>query len=357
MSEETQGTILIVDDNEANRYVLSRLLTKHHYRVLEAATGTAGLAQLAGNPDIVILDIGLPDIHGPEVAAQIKANPLTSSVMILTTSANFTRTQDRIDALNRGADGFLPQPLDPPELLATIRALIRIRRAEEAMRQSNRDLMNFALTVSHDLQEPLRMVSSYLELLEHRAGPKLNDMERDYIRVATEGAGRMRSMVRDLLSLASTEQATVNIEPIAARDIVADALTNLSLKTAEAQASITVGELPHIQGDRTLLVQVFQNLISNGIKFRGVRTPRIEISAVTENGEHRFRIQDNGIGIDAAHLHRIFGLFQRLHTQEQYPGSGIGLALCKRIVERHHGRIGVTSQVGEGATFWFSIPA
>ncbi len=350
------GKILVVDDTEANRYVLVRLLARVGYEVSEAADGAQALERLADKPDVIVLDINLPDIKGTDLAHRIKSDTETASIMILNMSASFTRTQDRIEALDRGADGFLTQPIDPPEFLSTVKSLIRIRRAEEAVRQSNRDLTHFAFTASHDLQEPLRMVASYLALLQRRAGDKLNDREREYIGYAIDGAARMSSMVRDLLALATADTANLSTERIDAAGIVADALGNLKLKISEEHAAITVGDMPAIQADRVLLSQVFQNLISNGVKFQSDHIPEIHISATREGAFQVFRIRDNGIGIPAESLDRIFGIFQRLHGVDQYPGSGIGLSLCKRIVERHGGAIGVESVVGTGSTFWFSIP-
>ncbi len=201
------------------------------------------------------------------------------------------------------------------------------------------------------------MVSSYLGLLKRKSSAKLDDQERGYLDRAVDGASRMSQMVRDLLAFASADSAIVTKMPVESSEIVGDALKNLSLKITEVQATITVAELPSISGDRMLLAQVFQNLLSNGIKFRGDRNPDLVVSASRQDDQHLFRVQDNGIGIPSESVDHIFGLFQRLHGADEYPGTGIGLSLCKRIVERHGGHIGVESVVGTGSTFWFSIPA
>ncbi|MBA3709175.1 MAG: response regulator [Planctomycetes bacterium] len=357
MLESSSGTILVVDDTEANRYVLTRLLTRQGYRVIEAADGAETIKRLADNPDLIVLDVNLPDIKGTTLAKQIKSDKLTASMMILNMSATFTRTQDRIDALDHGADGFLTQPIDPPEFLSTVKSLLRIRRAEEEVRRANRDLALFAYTASHDLQEPLRMVTNYLGLLKRRTEAKLDEKERQYISFAVDGAQRMSRMVHDLLSLASADQVTLSAERIESAAIVGDAVDNLKLRITDTKASMEVAELPAILADRALLAQVFQNLISNGLKFQSERVPAITVTAERNGGFHVFRVSDNGIGIPADSLDRIFGIFQRLHGVDKYPGSGIGLSLCKRIVERHGGTIGVESVLGTGSTFWFTIPA
>jgi light-regulated signal transduction histidine kinase (bacteriophytochrome) len=276
--------------------------------------------------------------------------------MVLNMSASFTRTHDRVVGLDSGADGYLVQPVDPPEFLATVKSLLRIRQAEEQVRRANRDLEQFAYVASHDLQEPLRMVMSYLALLERRYGHALDDTARQYIHFAVDGAGRMSVLVHDLLALSQAERSAISKVPMPATLPLGDALENLKLRIAESGAQITVCDLPPITVDRGLIAQVFQNLIANAIKFRGERTPTVRIEAKREDGFDVFSIQDNGIGIPDDQQERIFGIFQRLHAASEIPGSGIGLSLSRRIVERHGGATGVSSSEGVGSRFWFSIP-
>ncbi len=355
MTGPIPSTVLVVDDNQANRYVLTRLLTRTGYRVLEAATGAEALTRLAEYPDVVVLDVNLPDIKGTEIARQIKTDPLTAGIMVLNMSASFTRTQDRIECLDSGADGYLTQPLDPPEFLATVASLLRIHHAEEAVRRANNELERFAAIASHDLQEPLRMVANYMHLLERRCGAQFDDTARRFMHYAVDGAARMSTLVNDLLSLARSDQAVVKKVEFDSGTALADALDNLELRIAETKAQVTSGPMPTVSGDRSLLSHVFQNLIANGIKFCS-GTPAILINATDEAGFHVFTVADNGIGIPLDQQGGIFDMFHRLHGIDKYPGSGIGLALCKRIIERHGGSIGVRSQPGTGSTFWFSIP-
>jgi PAS domain S-box-containing protein len=238
------------------------------------------------------------------------------------------------------------------------------KRAEGALlatsaelERSNRELERFAYVASHDLQEPLRMVASYTRLLERRYGDKLDQDAREFIGYAVDGANRMQRLIQDLLSYARVTTRGRPFEPVDVQAALEEAILNLQVTVAEAGAEITHDPLPAVRGDRTQIVQLFQNLIDNAVKFRREdRPPRIHVSAHRREAEWLFCVEDNGIGIDPRYFDRIFVLFQRLHGREDYPGTGIGLALCKRIVERHGGSIGVDSRVGEGARFCFTLP-
>jgi signal transduction histidine kinase len=352
---ESLGKILIIDDTEVNRYVLARLLEKAGYVVIQAETGHAGLARIAECPDVAIIDVSLPDILGTEVARLIKSNPETASTMVLNISASHTRVRDRITALESGADGYLLQPIDPQELLATVANFIRIRRAEETTRRSNRELERFAFVASHDLQEPLRMVTGYLDLFKRRYGSSLDAPALEYIGYAFDGATRMSAMINDLLAMSQLELSALAKAPVNARHLVQFAMDNLVMMIQQSQASIECSELPMITVDGVLIAQVFQNLLINAINFRSVRKLEVHISAERQDDRMVFTVQDNGIGIAEQDIERVFSIFQRLRS-DICPGSGIGLSLCKRIVERHGGSIGVRSKVDTGTCFWFSVP-
>ncbi len=223
------------------------------------------------------------------------------------------------------------------------------------LRRSNEELEQFAYVASHDLQEPLRSISGYCQLLQRRYTGKLDKNADEFIQFAVEGAQRMQLLINDLLRYS---RVGTRGKPFASTDldkVVADALANLHQAIAEAGADIVCGELPTVAGDAVQLGQLFQNLIGNAIKFRGEDAPRIRISAESIDGETVFSVADNGIGIDPRHQERIFQIFQRLHERGKYPGTGIGLAVCKKIVARHGGRIWVESAPGAGATFRFTL--
>jgi PAS domain S-box-containing protein len=226
------------------------------------------------------------------------------------------------------------------------------------LERSNQELQYFAYIASHDLQEPTRMVKSFLRLLRKRCGDQLDARSDEYMEYAMDGIERMQEMINALLDLSRVETRGAELTPTDAEAVLERTLKSLSWAVEEATAKVTHTPLPTVLADKAQLSQVFQNLIANGIKFRRDDVPpHVHISAEQEGDEWVFSVEDNGIGIAPKQTERIFRIFQRLHTQEEYPGIGIGLALCKRIVERHGGRIWVESEVGQGSTFYFTLPA
>ncbi|HTB14154.1 MAG TPA: PAS domain S-box protein [Bryobacteraceae bacterium] len=232
-----------------------------------------------------------------------------------------------------------------------------LKRVNAELRRSYTEMEQFAHVASHDLQEPLRMVTGYLQLVERRYAPQLDADGREFIGFAVDGARRMKALIRDLLDFSRAGTGAANFREVEATSLLGDALRNLKIAIDESAAMITADPLPTIYGDRVLLTQVLQNLIANALKFQKGTAPCVHVSARREGKEWIFSIRDNGIGIESRHLDRIFRIFERLHSIEEYSGSGIGLAITRKIVERHGGTIWVESQPGSGSTFYFSISA
>jgi len=232
----------------------------------------------------------------------------------------------------------------------------RLQRLNEKLLHSNRDLEQFAYVASHDLQEPLRAVNSYAQLLARKYQGHLDAKADKYIEYMVEGATRMQQLINDLLSFSRVGTHGKNLEPTACENVLSQVLANLKVAIAESMTVVTHDALPIVTGDETLLMQLLQNLIANAIKFRREEPPRVHISAVQEENEWNFSVRDNGIGMETEYFERIFTIFQRLHSRSEYPGTGIGLAVCKKIVEHHRGRIWVESTLGVGTTFHFTIP-
>ena len=243
------------------------------------------------------------------------------------------------------------------EIGERMRAEESIQLYTKELERSNQELQQFAYVASHDLQEPLRMVSSYMQLLERRYGEHLHGDAKDFIYFAVDGAKRMQALINDLLAYSRVGTRGKPFDEVDLCKIVEHAQENLRIAIDESRAQIICNQLPTVSGDEMQLTQVFQNLIGNAIKFRGDCPPQVRISETRENGMWHIWIADNGIGIDPQYSERIFQIFQRLHTRDEYPGNGIGLAICKRIIERHGGNIWVNGKLGEGSTFHFTIPA
>ena len=231
----------------------------------------------------------------------------------------------------------------------------RLKQMTDEMQRSNTELEQFAYVISHDLQEPLRMVSSYTQLLAKRYGKKLDADADEFIAYAVDGAKRMQTLLHDLLEYSRVGTRGKPFSLVNCEHIVEQTMANLKIAIEECGASVSYDVLPTIMGDEGQLGQLFQNLIGNAIKFRGEEAPEVHIAAQRRNNMVTFSVKDNGIGIDPQHSQNIFEIFRRLHTRDEYPGTGMGLAICKKIVERHGGHISVQSQPGQGSTFYFSV--
>jgi PAS domain S-box-containing protein len=261
---------------------------------------------------------------------------------------------DKIPCRGEGGDitGVLALTVD---ITDRKRAEEALQRTADDLARSNKDLEQFAYVASHDLKEPLRMVTGFMSLLKDRCQGKLDDKSDEYIRFASDGASRMQGLIDDLLAYARAGRGTAT-ERTEIGAIVDRAMGTLTVSIDESGAVITRDALPAITSNPLELTQVFQNLIGNALKFKGQGKPEIHVGAQRQSDRWLFTVRDNGIGIDPQFTDRIFMIFQRLHSREQYPGTGIGLAICKKIVERHGGRIWVESQPGKGSTFCFTIP-
>jgi light-regulated signal transduction histidine kinase (bacteriophytochrome) len=242
-------------------------------------------------------------------------------------------------------------------VLATVVDIGARKRAEEELRRSNEELERFAYVASHDLQEPLRTVASYVQLLSRRYRDRLDADAMDFIDFAVGGVRRMQHLIEDLLAFSRVGTRGGAFMPTDARAVLQDALASLRAATSESGAHVETSALPTVLADRGQLEQLLTNLVGNALKFHGAEPPLVRVSAERTGTMWTFSVRDNGIGIAPEYFERIFVIFQRLHGREEYPGTGVGLAICKKIVERHGGRIWVESAPGDGATFSFTLPA
>lgn len=234
----------------------------------------------------------------------------------------------------------------------------KLKEKNKELARSNQYLQDFAFVASHDLQEPLRMVASYTQLLQERYQGQLDEKADKFINYASDGARRMQGLIDGLLNFSRITTHGSEFTPVDVNQVVDRAIANLSMAVDKVGAAVSHDDLPVVTGDEGQLIQLIQNLVSNAIKFKGEDAPRVHISARKDEDDSKwiFSVQDNGIGIEEKYKEKIFVIFQRLHSRSAYPGTGIGLSICRRIVQRHSGEIWFESKEGQGTTFYFTIP-
>jgi signal transduction histidine kinase len=375
-----RGRVLLADDNADMRDYVSRLLSSH-FEVAAVSDGKEALDHALNDPpDLILSDVMMPGLDGFALLKALRTEPSTSTLPVILLSAR-AGEESRVEGIEAGADDYLVKPFTARELLARVTthlAMSRLRRqaaererelrqdaeaareqatsAVEALRRANSDLEQFAFSASHDLQEPLRMVSTFSQLLQMKYSGKLDQQADTIIGHCVEGATRMGRMIRDLLEYTRAASISETLpDRVSLEGALEEALRNLQASIEESQASVTHDPLPDLEVEAVHLQQIFQNLVSNAIKYRSAQPPRIHIGAVLTGGVWEFSVQDNGIGIEPRYKDQVFGLFKRLHSRSRYSGTGLGLAICKKLVERYGGRIWVESQLGAGSTFFFTL--
>lgn len=442
------GNILIVDDKPDNLRLLSTMLNEQGYETRGVISGPMALrAAQSSPPDLILLDIMMPQMNGYEVCTQLKVDEDTREIPVIFISAK-DEVLDKVKAFAVGGVDYITKPFQFEEVLARIENHLTIRKlrnklqfknqllqeevnsrqavekalqeqnlllqkevssrqavekvlqrqnillqneisnrqavekilkeqntllqeeiqgrqeAETALQKtnqelarSNADLEQFAYIASHDLQAPLGIIANYAQLLERRYENQLDDKGIRFLHKIMEGTEKMQKLIDDLLEYSRVGRRQKPIETIDFSEIFLEAVDNLQMLIRENETTVTCSELPTVCGKKLRLVQLLQNLINNAIKYRQPEvSPVVEITAEQQENEWLFAVRDNGIGIDPKNSERIFQIFQRLHTSREYSGTGIGLALCKKIVESHGGLIWVESQPDEGSTFYFTLP-
>ena len=347
------SVIAIALENAKDRKLMSELLAENH-KVEEVGPDGA----LPEDFDLCIIDARARRRMATRISARKDAEEPVFLPFLLALSRQDAKMM--IVSPWESVDDLVIVPVEKRELLARVEVLLRTRRLSMDLRRSNEDLEHFAHVASHDLQEPLRTVTSYVQLLARRYEGKLDADADDFIRFIVKGTQRMQTLINDLLTYSRVSTHAKPPEPTDCEAVMSEVMSNLEMAIKESGAEITCGPLPTVMADRGQLSQVFQNLVRNAIKFRGDEPPRISVTAERvlrqAQDEWVFSVQDNGIGIASEHKDKIFQVFERLQSHEEYPGSGVGLAVCKKIVERHGGRIWVESELGKGSTFHFTIP-
>lgn len=371
MIDISQTDILIVDDTPDNLRVLSSVLGEKGFRIRKALSGEIALQTCKKNvPDLILLDIMMPGMNGYEVCQQMKADPNLCEVPVIFISA-LDSAVDRIEAFKMGGADYITKPFQSEEVITRVTYQLTIqlqqRRLWEQNAQlkvlndelvrSNADLEQFAYLAAHDLRSPLQTIILLADMVKSQHHNCLGtEGETDMNAIIAAGM-RMKRMIDNLLSYSRVGSCQLVLRATECERVMTEVLGNLQEQITTTGTEVHYQELPTILADNTQLILLFQNLISNGIKFsRAGVTPVINISTKALNEkEWLFQVQDNGIGIESKNFDRIFNIFERLQESSHYPGTGIGMAICKKIVERHGGKIWLESEVGAGTTFYFTL--
>lgn len=353
---------LMVEDNASDSELMLHALNKHGFESeLEVIQTAADFTERIrrNKYDIVLADYSLPGWNGMETVAILRQEGVDIPVVLVSGALGELRA---VECIKQGAaDYVLKDQL--ARLPESVRRAIdekelrdENRRTQEELARSNRDLEQFAYVASHDLQEPLRMVATYTQLLAERYKGKLDENADKYIHYAVDGALRMQTLLKDLLAFSRVGRKQENPSRTDCTLVLRRVIANLQPLIQETGARISHEGLPAIVANQSELLQLFQNLIGNALKFRSTAPPEIRITAKKQKKEWLFSVEDNGIGIAPQHVEDVFVIFKRLHTREEYAGSGIGLAICKKIVEQNQGHIWVESEPGRGSRFQFTWP-
>ncbi len=362
--------VLLVEDDPADRDLILRELEKGEFEIVTDVAGTADEFRQrvrTNRPDVVLADYNLGQWRGTEALEILRQEGLDIPLILVSGALGDVTA---VECIKQGVTDYVLKD-SLARLSVALRGALKDKNAREERKlaqeslaqkvvelaRSNADLEQFAYVASHDLQEPLRMVSAYTQLLADRYRGKLDDQADKYIHYAVDGAARMQSLIQDLLAFSRVGRQGTAVANTDCNEIVEGVLKNLQAAILEGQAVITCGPLPLLMASGSQLQQVFQNLIGNALKFRGSRTPVIQITARKQGTDWLFSVADNGIGISTEYAENVFIIFNRLHTRTEYPGNGIGLAICKKIVERHGGTIYALPHEGGGTIFKFTLPA
>ena len=358
---ENNVKILHIDDDESNRYAVKIILEKVGYEIISAENGTQGFEMVSLNPDLIVLDIRLPDINGYDLCRKIKANPRYNSIPVLQTSATFTSSDHKVEGLESGADGYLAQPLESAVLVATVKSLLRIRNAEKKAQEASQSRDDMLAIVSHDLRNPLSFIMLQMKLLERqfKSEAYVSDKVTQKLQAVTNSCLRMNRLIQDLLDVSSIEEGKFNIikSYFFASELITEAQTIFEDQMKHAGINFKLefeGDDSKVLGDRERLLQIISNLITNSMKF----TPRqgsIELNIRRQGNCLYFTVSDSGAGIEKEDLENVFNRFWQGHLMKK-GGFGLGLSIVKGIVEAHQGQVSIQSEVGTGTTVKFEIP-
>ena len=364
--------ILLVDDKPENLTVLESILEGPEYRLTKARSAQEALMALINVEfALIVLDIRMPNTSGLELAQMIKGRKRTRDIPIIFLTAHYAEDDQVLSGYSAGAVDYLTKPVNPGILKSKVAIFGDLYRKTKALNEANRilnrrnaelvaaneELEAFSYTVSHDLRAPLRHVSGYAEILREHANSTLDDKGRRYVDLIQESAARLGDLIDRFLAFARMGRADIHITSVDMNNLVHTVCKDLQSETAGRSIEWQIGNLPMVQADAEMMRQVWFNLISNAIKYTRPRDPaRIEIGCdTTQPAEFVFHVRDNGVGFSMQYATKLFGVFQRLHRESEFEGTGIGLANVRRIISRHGGRTMAEGIVNGGATISFTL--
>ncbi len=409
-------TILVVNNCCSDLKLISQVLKSQGFKILVANNGFSAISLAEKSiPDLILLDTIMPELDGLETCQRLKSNSKTQNIPIIFITET-TDIETKIRGLKLGALDYITKPFDEKETLARIETQLKIQQmrlvlqrqnkqlqkeivqrkkteqqrrniqakerelnykleqkvaertaelvhttkeleaSNQELKRSNAELESFAYAVSHDLKAPLRSIKMFAQLLAQEYQELLQGQPQEYLGYITSSAEQMENLIHDLLAYSRAGKNEQTWIPVSLEDLVSKSVRNLEATIREHRAIVKIGNLPTLMVNPTEITQLFQNLISNGIKFCREQQPVIEIGAVCDGDNWQFFVKDNGIGIDSKYHRKIFQVFKRLHSEDDYPGTGIGLSICEKIVKHHDGKIWLESAPNQGSNFYFTLP-
>ncbi len=387
MNPERPVNILMVDDEPSNLIALDAVLERLGQTLVRASSGREALREvLSRDFAVILLDVNMPDINGIDTAALIRERERSRNTPIIFLTGAVKTAEMMFQGYSAGAVDYLMKPIEPGILRAKVEVFVELARGRQRLQEenieririaaeisalnaeleqrnkdltaANSDLEMFAQSISHDLRMPLRHIHAYADLLEQSVAGRLSGEEILFMKNIQQASVRMSKLIDALLAFSRIGRASMRMQAIDMDDLVRETLAQLQPEVVSRHIDWNMRELPAVTGDPDLLRQVWINLLANAVKYTRPRDPAfIEIGSIAEEKEIVFHVRDNGVGFNMEYADKLFSVFQRLHTDAEFEGTGVGLANVKRIIQRHGGRTWAESRVGEGATIYFSLPA
>lgn len=365
IAAEMAPNILVVDDRKENLLATEKVLKSLNAKIFKANSGNEALSLMLRHQfAVVLLDVQMPEMDGFETAQLMQEHESMQATPIIFVTAISKEDKYASRAADIGAVDYIFKPINSDILRSKVKVYLdlyiqreQILKLNTTLQQSNEELERFAYICSHDMQEPVRMMSNYAEILQNIYAEKLDDPGKKYLGFIIENAQHMRKMISDILAFSRVGREAPEIERVKCDDVLQEVIKKFDDVITTKNAKITADPLPDIMISRTLVQVLLQNLIGNGLKFQdGSRPPEITLSSRKQDGYWEFAVRDNGIGIEPEFHDKVFAIFQRYHRKEAYPGTGIGLSICKKFIEIYGGSIRFESAPGGGSVFYFCVP-